>query len=1414
MPQPDFAEAERAFQRGLVGAEGAAPPLARGAGIPSAVKKLAARMAAGPLAPFPTIVTGPLGGYTADELAERGELALKSLASGFATTGKSAAGLGGWVFAGRKDKVSQKFAGLAKLTNEFLNAKLTAWQAPPELLRDLRDAPELLADSRWWAASAPQVVGTMLPLLLPGAAAGTTAYYLSQAARLGIVGTKLATTIAASSGMAAGNALFDGSLAFLSAKEAGASQSGAAEIAKKVARRTFFWTALSTGAGMGNQFIQKGLRKMVVAAFLGGAEEAGEEYRTAQILHAEDLGPPPRLSGTAFALGGIGEAGGSLALDAAFNSAEATLQEAAQPDLAKYKEQILAPVVDDLVASGMSPDEAHTRSKSVLDNILIEAAQEGEPEVPGAPLSPEFTKLMPDLAPRRPAVGPEVVTPEAALPQPGAPGEPESEALTPAKTPEVAPGEAAPVEGGEVQVPPESVTTALPGPQEVVSRKFPPATGESSLRKKGLKTAVLQATGVKKEEIAITLPETRLLKMRLQAQALGAKAGAREASGQVRAEVTAEFRARLAQSEAAAKGKQKVAIASLKAKAEDIKAIKKAVAAYITTSLPLAERGRFIAALRDAKTQRQAGKVFGRVDIQVEKVKRADYIRDIRRRLTRIMASSKVDVDYKARVTQLLASIELQGHAKRTFEKLRSIQEFIDRKRQNGEDVEMPQRILDRLAILARQQAEELDTGALENLIISLELMERLGKLQRGREVELFKAEQRALQEDLVAVTRPLEKNPILEARPGEKLTIQKGLTNYYSRIKNAAIGGDIGLTPWAVIFDILDGNAGYRGPNVTYFLKRINAAKGYYAGLRDSWTNPVLDLARDLKIPEQRFAAITVHALRVQEGGKDYLRKDGITEKEITDIKLSTAEMKVYLKMREMIEQSYPLMAAIIAETKNKKVAHLNNYFPVQGDFKRLSELDVVDRVAPDVDVQQRRFNATQGFIEERTGGRVKLRRNSLEVFVRHMDDVAYLVAMQRHINLLKGIVLEKPQFDKAGRRINKRTYREAAGDYGTKMAADFVELVARKGGARAGERISILAALDRNFGAATLGLNLSSAMVQFTALFDGAAHIGGEYVFGGFADILRQKPLRQFLTKYSPALRARFGDDLAFHDLAQTRWLAKLQKAGYGPLQFTDHLTAAGVLLGAYRRELDKKGTVFSLDTVDKDAMNEAEFWMNRSQGSSDFIYAPPALTGKHLTESVTLNKALLRFQSFILNRWSSIRHDAWRAGIREENPAQAARILGWLAIATLAEVGIRDMAKELEVRILLALGIIAEPPAAQDDDDFDRKVLQEVIRLHPITGNAYSIYKYGSPLIPSFKVVTDAIKGAGKALTGKSAPTRRNGYRQAITGLFAGAGIPGTAQLSRLVRLVMAAEKGGGRVLREPGPEREERPERESR
>src|SRR3990167_9880115 len=390
---------------------------------------------------------------------------------------------------------------------------------------------------------------------------------------------------------------------------------------------------------------------MVVAAFLGGAEEAGEEYRTAQILHAEDLGPPPRLSGTAFALGGIGEAGGSLALDAAFNSAEATLQEAAQPDLAKYKEQILAPVVDDLVASGMSPDEAHTRSKSVLDNILIEAAQEGEPEVPGAPLSPEFTKLMPDLAPRRPAVGPEVVTPEAALPQPGAPGEPESEALTPAKTPEVAPGEAAPVEGGEVQVPPESVTTALPGPQEVVSRKFPPATGESSLRKKGLKTAVLQATGVKKEEIAITLPETRLLKMRLQAQALGAKAGAREASGQVRAEVTAEFRARLAQSEA-------------------------------------------------------AGKVFGRVDIQVEKVKRADYIRDIRRRLTSIMASSKVDVDYKARVTQLLASIELQGHAKRTFEKLRSIQEFIDRKRQNGEDVEMPQRILDRLAILARQQAE------------------------------------------------------------------------------------------------------------------------------------------------------------------------------------------------------------------------------------------------------------------------------------------------------------------------------------------------------------------------------------------------------------------------------------------------------------------------------------------------------------------------------------------------------------------------------------------------------------------------------------------------------------------------------------------------------------------------------------
>jgi hypothetical protein len=272
----------------------------------------------------------------------------------------------------------------------------------------------------------------------------------------------------------------------------------------------------------------------------------------------------------------------------------------------------------------------------------------------------------------------------------------------------------------------------------------------------------------------------------------------------------------------------------------------------------------------------------------------------------------------------------------------------------------------------------------------------------------------------------------------------------------------------------------------------------------------------------------------------------------------------------------------------------------------------------------------------------------------------------------------------------------------------------------------------LRKHTGMVALGFKLGSTLVQLTSLMDGAALIGGNYAFGGFKNIVTDKEWRAFIKENFPEYRNRIGDDVAFTNFEGDGWYDKLGQWSFWSLQSVDKLAAAGVLAGAYEKAVKDAGGEVDFTKPDKDAIIEATRIMRRTQSSSAFKDAPLALT-----RGGSLAKLGLQFQSFMLNRWSLIRHDMFRAGIIGKNKQQAVNIASWLIAANFAEMGIRRMTKEA-----IAAMTGKELPEEDEDREAEKQLLQVLSNI-PFVGQLVQSLTYDSFPVPSISML-DKLRG----------------------------------------------------------------------
>ncbi|MCJ7497777.1 MAG: hypothetical protein MUO78_06555, partial [candidate division Zixibacteria bacterium] len=722
-----------------------------------------------------------------------------------------------------------------------------------------------------------------------------------------------------------------------------------------------------------------------------------------------------------------------------------------------------------------------------------------------------------------------------------------------------------------------------------------------------------------------------------------------------------------------------------------------------------------------------------------------------------------VDIVYRQAIDEIKATIDPSLRSKKTLKEREGLQEFLKRNPEKAKDI--PIKLIE---ALGKKPLNSYTIEELEQIAGEIERLKDLGGLRRKLEVKQY---EKGKQKDLEAIKAgsvPINDRTMFKTEKiGQKLSLKTRTKNKLSRMLNTAAQKWRSVaTPMDVMFDMLDGTKNYLGANYRIFKKALDTRWSNYLDTRDEHSLDVIKLSISLGLKEGNFERIGVHAALQQEGGRQKLIDTGYTEEQIDDVKLNPEEMKLYELMREKLDDLTPEIEDVMHNVYNQPLQTVANYFSFMTDFESMTDYEIRD-IYGDKTIEfssALKKNVGQGFTITRKGGKQKIKINAMEIFLQHTDNASYLIEMGEEIKRLAEIAATED-------------YRKAVGDVGQEEVRSWLDLMARKGRTQRNKTIPILDIFRKHTGAAVIGFKLSSALVNATPLLDGAGLIG-RYAFQGASDIATSRQWRAFLSKNFPEVRDRMGGDIELLDFGSST-LEKTEKMGFWALQKIDGLAASSIAAGSYQKYIDEHGLKLDFENPNPEAINYAQRIMRRSQSSAFFKDLPSAFTRGTLTGNKSLDRLLLQFQSFILNRWSLIEHDMIRSGIKNKNIGQAANMFFWLAMAGFAEMGLRRLSKEL-------IALLTGEELDDWSETFSKEAVVNTLQNVPFISQGVSLYNYGNIPVPTLSLMQD-IGEKIVTLRRTKDPDKRllKSLELIVLSTGVAAGMPGTMQLAEFIR-----------------------------
>ena len=942
------------------------------------------------------------------------------------------------------------------------------------------------------------------------------------------------------------------------------------------------------------------------------------------------------------------------------------------------------------------------------------------------------------------------------------------------------------------------------------------------------KALIEEVTGIKKKKTPTKLEEEKLLRRELQQEQKAAKVAFRAGKAETRIQeksrrtgiisglkdvmlrrvetvqrkgelkllkedirVRDEFQAALSKE----KVKRIDEVTNLKRRAElqrlqddiryrDMLRVKKELKEYVKENLPKQEQGKFLDAVGRVKTGEQLSREFRRVDHQVTNIERKTVIEGVHGAFKKIAKSRKIDVENQEKVMEIFKGIDFVKRRPETLDRLREMKKVFDKKEELGQDMEIPNRIWRKLEVLLRKPVEQMSVAELKNVRDDMEDLAAVGETKLRVRDSIYKIQKERKTKEIVEGTLPIEKHPLIERQPGEKLPIKDNFQNVLSGMHDRAVRLDIVNTPMDSFFDLMDGGAQtFDGPAYRTFKQQTDT--DFQSFMRDSSKDKkkIMDLFNELKLSKQDSELMGVYAAKIQKGGEGKLSETGVTEETIKKAELNEKTERLYKLWRSIADDLKPQIAKVMREEWNLSFDEVENYFPFVTDFEKMSDTAVYNRFGKDFD-EKSIIEETEGkragkklkfsFMEKRVGGKQKIQVDFIDVALRHIDNAHYMINMSRTLRMLKEM-------------SNDPKVETALGQIGSKYTKEWLDLLVKKGGRLGDQQIAVLDMLRRNFGVARLGFNISTGLIQVTAIMDAAMILGND-AFAGLNDIIVSQRAREFVLNNMPEVKERAGDDPGYVDFSTIPILKKGQKLSYEHIKFFDRLVAMGAGMGAYKQDLRKRGIEFSYDNVDKKAISYAQQMVRRTQASSLFKDTPPSLRGA-LTGNRSLDRFINQFQTFMLMRWSNIRNYMFRAKImggRSKDPDSrdfkaAFNTAFYLTLAVMTEVAIRRGVRQAEKKVVefVTGGHIPEKRKFSFTKEFVINMAQAI----PFISQGISIAIYRGDFAPALSGVRDIASGALGIATRKKTESKKKAAIDFASGVGGVIGLPGVGQAEKI-------------------------------
>jgi len=787
-----------------------------------------------------------------------------------------------------------------------------------------------------------------------------------------------------------------------------------------------------------------------------------------------------------------------------------------------------------------------------------------------------------------------------------------------------------------------------------------------------------------------------------------------------------------------------------KKKTANVQSIKQQIVDYVNENVPPKDRGKYLVAVKNAKTELNLIRVINKIDARRIAYERKLLVKSIVNITENI---DKLPVEFQKTILGITDQIELKHHTERLLRRLRKTRAYLDTLEN---DFTMPRRVLNELGILKRTPFEQVSNEKLIEINNKLKQYNAVGRsIMKNRKVVKVMGTKQALDEilkqkdlknlDVISLERKL--NPFFK----KEIKMSEKWKEKFSRSRMNLMGMDR-------FFNLLDGRADYQGANFKTFKEPVDTKWNEWQYAEDQFRKTFDNLIRDLNLTKDNSERIAIHAYREQRGGREKLLKDlKMTEDQLDSVKLTEQEMQVYQWMRKQLDKLYPQLSEYLAKEENIILGKPENYFPMMQDYGVTEDLkDEFQKegrlkAVPFGNKEERANNASQ-----------RLKLDAFQVFDSYVGKATYFMNMNSTIKQLNKIV-DDPR------------YVEMVGEDAKKIIKDWLQVLARKGGAIQKEKRweTRINDLNNNLTVAMLGIRLTTIAKQPLALLDGAAEIGS-YAFMGTRMVL-DKNNREFMFENSSELRNRAGGETAIQEMEEAPTKSKVKEAAMYPIKFLDIYTAGSVWLGAYQQKLDELGVEFDRMKPNKEAMKYADLVVRKTQASGAFKDLPPALVNEYRF----ISKLLFKFQTFVLNRWSYVSEDL--PDKMKNNKKLAVQQVSFLALSMMLETGISSLYYSMMFG---------------DDDDDETGIVQKTllgmlasaIQTVPGLSQVFSATKYDSNPVPIIEATNDFFTSMKQVFTAKKAETKaKNATRNLSIGLGLYYGIPTEQARALLEKLI---------------------------